>query len=114
DAMLEQGRTDKIPGELPAGTAANKSGETDTVSHDLAVVNTAQGRRVVAMVSSADGLGGGPDEGVAEAAAEVVGLCGGPGTFGRGPPGAAGGLAEAGRARARHEPPAPRCIDSPP
>src|SRR5699024_6447318 len=71
DAMLEQERTDKIPGELPAGTAANKTGETDTVSHDLAVVNTAQGRLVVAMVSSADGLGGGPDEVVAEAAAEV-------------------------------------------
>ena len=81
DAMLEQERTDKIPGELPAGTAANKTGETDTVSHDLAVVNTAQGRLVVAMVSSADGLGGGPDEVVAEAAAEVVDLFGGPVTF---------------------------------
>lgn len=79
--MLEQERTDKIPGELPAGTAANKTGETDTVSHDLAVVNTAQGRLVVAMVSSADGLGGGPDEVVAEAAAEVVDLFGGPVTF---------------------------------
>src|SRR5699024_5330355 len=38
DAMLVKERNHKIPGELLAGTAANMTGETDTVSHDLAVV----------------------------------------------------------------------------
>lgn len=81
DAMLRQERTAKIPGKLPAGTTANKTGETDDVSHDVAVLNTAGGRLVMSAVSSAAWLGGGPDEIVADAAKEVVDVLGGPQKF---------------------------------
>ena len=37
--LKNQRRRDKIPAGLPAGTvAANKTGETDEVSHDAAIV----------------------------------------------------------------------------
>lgn len=77
DAMLAQERRGKIPAELPEGTTANKTGETDTVSHDLAVLNTEQGRVVMSMVSTAGWLGDGPHELVAETTEQVVSVFGG-------------------------------------
>lgn len=81
EAMLRQERTGKIPGLLPEGATANKTGATDTVSHDVAVLNTAGGRLVMSAVSSAEWLGGGPDEIVANAAEQVVDVFGGPREF---------------------------------
>lgn len=81
DAMLSQERRGKIPGNLPEGTTANKTGETDEVSHDVAVLNTTGGRLVMASASSAGWLGGGPDEIVADAAEQVVDVFGGPRKF---------------------------------
>lgn len=77
DAMLTQERRGKIPAELPEGTTANKTGETDTVSHDLAVLNTEQGRVVMSMVSTAGWLGDGPHGLVAETTQQVVSVFGG-------------------------------------
>lgn len=77
DAMRRQERTDKIPRELPKGSTANKTGETETVSHDLAVVNTATGRYAMAAVSTAYGIFAGPEEIVAETAADIVEALGG-------------------------------------
>ena len=76
-AMAQQFRSTKIPGELPAGTFANKTGETDTESHDLAVVGTKSGRFVLSAVSSFYAGANPPDEQLAETAKEVVGVLGG-------------------------------------
>lgn len=75
--MHRQQRVSKIPGRLLAGSTANKTGETDLVSHDIAVVNTATGRYAVASTSSVAGLGYTCDELVAETAEKVVESLGG-------------------------------------
>ena len=77
-AMAQQFRSTKIPGELPTGTFANKTGETDTESHDLAVVGTKSGRYVLSAVSSFYSGATPPDEQLAETAKEVVDVLGGP------------------------------------
>ena len=76
-AMAQQFRSTKIPGELPAGTFANKTGETDTESHDLAVVGTKSGRYVLTAVSSFYSGANPPDEQLAETAKDVVDALGG-------------------------------------
>lgn len=81
DAMYRQERTTKIPRELPAGSTANKTGETDTVSHDVGVVNTASGRYSVVAISTASGLFAGPEDIVAETTAAVVRALGGGARF---------------------------------
>lgn len=81
DTMLEQERQWKLPGRLPAGTVANKTGETDTESHDIAVVNTATGRYAVAVIATTDGMFSGPDELIADLGYDVVGVLGGAARF---------------------------------
>ena len=76
-AMAQQFRSTKIPGELPAGTFANKTGETDTESHDLAVVGTKSGRYVLTAVSSFYSGANPPDELLAETAKDVLDALGG-------------------------------------
>lgn len=76
-AMAQQFRNTKIPGELPEGTFANKTGETDTESHDLAVVGTKNGRYVLSSVSSFPAGMTPPDEQIAETAKDIVGVLGG-------------------------------------
>lgn len=76
-AMAQQFRATKIPGELPTGTFSNKTGETDTESHDLAVVGTKSGRYVLSAVSSFPAGITPPDEQLAETAKSVVGVLGG-------------------------------------
>lgn len=76
-AMAQQFRSTKIPGELPTGTFANKTGETDTESHDLAVVGTKSGRYVLSAVSSFYAGANPPDEQLTETAKDVVGVLGG-------------------------------------
>lgn len=79
--MLEQERNWKLPGRLPAGSVANKTGETDTESHDIAVVNTASGRYAVAAIGSANGMYSTPDLLMSELGSEVVEALGGPVRF---------------------------------
>lgn len=76
-AMAQQFRSTKIPGDLPTGTYANKTGETDTESHDLAVVGTKNGRYVLSAVSNFPEGTTAPDEQLAETAKDVVGVLGG-------------------------------------
>ena len=80
-AMLEQERQWKLPGRLPEGTAANKTGETTTESHDIAVVNTASGRYAVAVIASSAGVFGGPDVLMADLGFHVVRALGGAARF---------------------------------
>ena len=75
--MLEQERDWKLPGRLPAGSVANKTGETDTESHDIAVVNTVSGRYAIAVIASANGMYSTPDSLMAELGADVVEALGG-------------------------------------
>jgi len=77
DTMLAQERRWKLPDRLPEGTVANKTGETDTESHDIAVVNTASGRYAIAVIASADGMFNGPDEVMADLGHDVVAALGG-------------------------------------
>lgn len=79
--MLRQERDWKLPAKLPAGSVANKTGETDTESHDIAVVNTASGRYAIAVVSTANGMYSTPDHLMADLASEVVEALGGPVRF---------------------------------
>lgn len=76
-SMLRQERDWKLPGRLPAGSVANKTGETDEQSHDIAVVNTASGRYAIAVISTADGLYSTPDDLMSALAADVVDALGG-------------------------------------
>lgn len=80
-AMAQQVRTTKIPGRLPDGTSANKTGETDTRSHDVAVLGTGSGRFVLAAVSQFPEGSAPPDDEIAAVAREVVDVLGGPEPF---------------------------------
>lgn len=80
-AMSDQERTWKLPAYLPAGSSANKTGETDDESHDIAVINTASGRYAVAVVATADPWTGAPDEITAALGRDIVDLLGGPAEF---------------------------------
>ena len=77
EKMAAQERRWKLPGGLPDGSVANKTGETDTESHDLAVVHTATGRYAIAVVSTAAGMYDTPDELMTGLGREVVGALGG-------------------------------------
>ena len=79
--MLEQERQWKLPDRLPAGAVANKTGETTTESHDIAVVNTASGRYAIAAIADATGLLDGADEVMADLAYDVVRALGGAARF---------------------------------
>ncbi|MCT2264210.1 class A beta-lactamase-related serine hydrolase [Dietzia cinnamea] len=81
DTMLRQERRWKLPGLLPEGTVANKTGETDTESHDIAVVNTASGRYAIAVIGSASGRFAGPDEVMTNLGSDVVAALGGAARF---------------------------------
>ncbi len=81
DTMLRQERRWKLPGLLPEGTVANKTGETDTESHDIAVVNTASGRYAIAVIGSASGMFAGPDEVMTNLGSDVVAALGGAARF---------------------------------
>ncbi|AWH91191.1 serine hydrolase [Dietzia lutea] len=81
DTMLRQERRWKLPGLLPEGTVANKTGETDTESHDVAVVNTASGRYAIAVIGSASGMYAGPDEVMMNLGSGVVAALGGAARF---------------------------------
>ncbi|MCT1710931.1 class A beta-lactamase-related serine hydrolase [Dietzia cinnamea] len=81
DTMLRQERRWKLPGLLPEGTAANKTGETDTESHDIAVVNTASGRYAIAVIGSASSMAAGPDEVMTHLGSDVVAALGGAAPF---------------------------------
>lgn len=81
EAMAEQERLWKLPGHLPEGSTANKTGETDTESHDIAVVNTTTGRYAVAVISTATGLYSNPDEVIAGLGRDVVEALGGAARF---------------------------------
>lgn len=80
-AMTAQERRWKLPAFLPAGSTANKTGETDDESHDIAVVNTATGRYAVAVVATAAGMDDTPDEVTAGLGGDVVGALGGAARF---------------------------------
>ena len=75
--MLEQERNWKLPDKLRAGSAANKTGETDTESHDIAVVNTASGRYAIAVIATADGMYATPDHLMSDLGSDVVEALGG-------------------------------------
>lgn len=75
--MLEQERNWKLPDRLPAGSAANKTGETDTESHDIAVVNTASGRYAIAVIGSANGMYSTPDHLMSDLGSDLVEALGG-------------------------------------
>ena len=75
--MLEQERNWKLPDKLRAGSAANKTGETDTESHDIAVVNTASGRYAIAVIGSANGMYSTPDHLMSDLGSDVVEALGG-------------------------------------
>lgn len=81
DTLLEQERQWKLPDRLPSGTVANKTGETDTESHDIAVVNTASGRYAIAAIGTSAGMFNGPDEVMAELGHDVVTALGGAARF---------------------------------
>lgn len=76
-AMHRQERTGKLPLLLPPGSTANKTGETEEVSHDMAVVHTRGGRFAVSATGTASDLDGNADTEVAEASAAVAALLGG-------------------------------------
>lgn len=75
--MLEQDRNWKLPDKLRAGSVANKTGETDTESHDIAVVNTASGRYAIAVIGSANGMYSTPDHLMSDLGSDVVEALGG-------------------------------------
>lgn len=79
--MLEQERNWKLPGKLPTGSAANKTGETDTESHDIAVVNTVGGRYAIAAIGTADGMYSTPDHLMAQLGVDVTDALGGAARF---------------------------------
>lgn len=80
-AMATQERTWKLPAHLPTGTVANKTGETDDESHDIAVINTTSGRFAVAVIATADQWSGAPDEITADLGRDLVDLLGAPAQF---------------------------------
>ncbi|WP_033443988.1 serine hydrolase [Dietzia alimentaria] len=79
--MLRQERQWKLPGRLPAGTAANKTGETDTESHDIAVINTASGRYALAVIGSTSGIFTAADDVMADLGYDVARALGGAARF---------------------------------
>ena len=81
DAMLAQERRWKLPARLPAGSIANKTGETDDQSHDIAVVNTGSGRYSIAVIASASDMSAAPDDVMADLGHDVVAALGGPAKF---------------------------------
>lgn len=78
ESMYDQYRTTKIPAELPADTVANKTGETDTESHDMAVLGTESGRLVLVAVSTFWAGAYPPDAEMGPLAEQVVAALGGP------------------------------------
>ena len=81
DLMLQQERQWKLPDRLPAGSAANKTGETDTESHDIAVINTDSGRYAIAVIGSASGIFSSTDDMMADLGYDVVRALGGAARF---------------------------------
>lgn len=76
-----QERLWKLPAHLPAGSTANKTGETDTEAHDIAVVNTASGRYAIAVIATAAGPDDTPDEVIAGLGRDVARALGGAARF---------------------------------
>lgn len=81
DLMLQQERQWKLPNRLPAGTTANKTGETETESHDIAVINTESGRYAIAVIGSASGIFSSSDAVIADLGYDVVRALGGAARF---------------------------------
>lgn len=81
EAMSEQERLWKLPASLPEGSTANKTGETDTEAHDIAVVNTDSGRYAIAVIASAAGPYNTPDEVIAGLGLDVARALGGAARF---------------------------------
>ncbi|GAA1709709.1 hypothetical protein GCM10009831_19200 [Dietzia cercidiphylli] len=81
DLMSDQERVGKLPAHLPAGSTANKTGETDTEAHDIAVVNTASGRYAIAVIATAAGSDNTPDEVIAGLGRDVARALGGAARF---------------------------------
>lgn len=81
EAMSEQERSWKLPAKLPAGSTANKTGETDTEAHDIAVVNTDSGRYAIAVIATAAGPYDTPDEVIAALGLDVAQVLGGAARF---------------------------------
>lgn len=79
--MLRQERDWKLPDQLPSGAAANKTGETDTESHDIAVVNTASGRYAIAVIATANGMYSTPDHLMSQLGYDVTDALGGAAKF---------------------------------
>ncbi|MFN3340254.1 MAG: serine hydrolase, partial [Dietzia sp.] len=79
--MSDQERVWKLPAHLPEGSTANKTGETDTEAHDIAVVNTASGRYAVAVIATAAGTYDTPDEVIAGLGRDVARALGGAARF---------------------------------
>ena len=79
--MLKQERDWKLADNLPKGSIANKTGETDTESHDIAVVNTNSGRYAIAVIGSVNSMFSSADDQIAELGSDVVDALGGPARF---------------------------------
>ena len=79
--MLRQERDWKLAANLPQGSVANKTGETDTESHDIAVVNTATGRYAIAVIGSVNGMFTSADDAMAALGSDVVAALGGAARF---------------------------------
>lgn len=79
--MSDQERLWKLPAHLPAGSTANKTGETDTEAHDIAVVNTASGRYAIAVIATAASPYDTPDEVIAGLGRDVARALGGAARF---------------------------------
>lgn len=79
--MLKQERDWKLADNLPKGSVANKTGETDTESHDIAVMNTASGRYAIAVIGSVNTMFSSADDQIAELGSDVVNALGGPARF---------------------------------
>ncbi|AVZ38431.1 MULTISPECIES: serine hydrolase [unclassified Dietzia] len=75
--LSDQERLWKLPAHLPEGSTANKTGETDTESHDIAVVNTTSGRYAIAVIATATGPDDTPDEVIADLGRDVARALGG-------------------------------------
>lgn len=80
-AMARQERLWKLPAHLPEGSTANKTGETDNDSHDIAVINTATGRYAVAVIATAAGPYDTPDEVTAGLGRDLARALGGAARF---------------------------------
>lgn len=78
ESMHDQYRTTKIPADLPEDAVANKTGETDTESHDMAVIGTESGRLVLVAVSTFWAGAYPPDEEMGPLAEQIVEALGGP------------------------------------